>query len=125
MKRFAVIFASICLTTSAMAQDLDFVTDKKLCPMERFDRQEQGMTFDGKGFYEIEYHCELAQAVSRSDLDGIDTVVRPGYCEEPGALFPTVFAMRWMQIDVDENARVLWVYEGSSGEPTTYYDCSG
>ena len=116
--RFSLAFIAATLTTPAFAE-MDFATDRKLCPLERFDRQEMGMSFDGKTFSEIEYYCELATPLPEPRWDGFEEHITAGYCEEPGALFPTVFVLRAF----DTEPGLLYVYQGETGEPVTYYDC--
>ena len=117
--RFLPAFLALSLATPAFAQ-MDFTTDRKLCPMERFDRQELGMSFDGKTFSEIEYYCELATPLPEPRWDGYEEHITPGYCEEPGALYPKVFVLRAFESEPG----ILYVFQDDTGEPTVYYDCS-
>lgn len=106
---------------TATAQSIDFVTDTKLCGLGDMERQEQGMSFDGEMFYEIEYHCMLANPVTATTWLNTDTHVSPGYCEEPGALYPDVFVIRRFESEPG----TLYVYQGDTGEPQMFYACNG
>ncbi len=109
----------LLMMTPATAQTLDFVTDPEICGLEYLDRQEKGMTFDGSDFWEIEYHCALANPVTNTTWVNSDTHVSAGYCEEPGALFPDVFVVRRFESEPN----TLYVYQGDNGEPTLYHNC--
>ena len=119
MRLTTPLIVAALLPVTAIAQQLDFVTDPRLCPMELIDRQEEGMSFDGQDFWEIEYHCALKDPLPLKQLGFDLTHVSAGYCEEPGFLTPAVFVIRSFADEPD----VLRVYEGESGEPTLYYAC--
>ena len=84
------------------------------------ERHERGMSFDGTWFSEIEYHCELSEPIPRPDWTGDQTHIRPGYCEEPGALYPKVFVLRTFQSEPG----LLYVYEDETGSAQAYFLCS-
>lgn len=105
----------------AATADTDFVTDAALCPLSSMERHEKGMSFDGQSFWEIEYHCEIDGALPALDWSTDQTFIKAGYCEEPGALMPTVFVFRTFTSE----PRVLYVYEGQGGEPVLYHLCKG
>jgi len=117
--------AGMALVLAALATplraEMDFVTDRALCGLTLMQRHEKGMSFDGQVFSEIEYYCELSAPVPRPDFSRDETHIRPGYCEEPGALFPTVFVLRSFASAPGE----LHVYEGPGGSPQVYYLCGG
>lgn len=117
---FALCAPLLLLATAATAAP-DFVTDAALCPLSLMDRQERGMSFDGQSFWEIEYHCEIDGPLPALDWSTDQTIIKAGYCEEPGALMPTVFVFRAFVTE----PRVLYVYEGQSGAPVLYHLCSG
>uniref|UniRef100_UPI003B524944 hypothetical protein n=1 Tax=Roseovarius indicus TaxID=540747 RepID=UPI003B524944 len=116
--RGAVALA-LCVVATPLRAEMDFVTDRALCGLEMVERHEKGMSFDGKWFSEIEYYCELSEPIPRPDWSGDETHIRPGYCEEPGALFPKVFVLRTFQSEPG----VLYVYEDETGAPQTYFLC--
>lgn len=105
---------------AATAGDMDFVTDTALCGLSMIERHDRGMSFDGQEFSEIEYYCVLSESIPRPDWTRDETHIRPGYCEEPGALFPTVFVLRTFR---GEPGR-LNVYQGQDGSPQTFFLCS-
>lgn len=114
----AAAFAAL-LTTQAGWAAPDFVTDPNLCQLELMDRQERGMSFDGQFFSEIEYYCEIDVALPALDWRADQTFIKPGFCEEPGALFPTVFVFRTFQSEPER----LYVYQGETGTPVIYHLC--
>ncbi|UXX84401.1 hypothetical protein [Roseovarius pelagicus] len=119
MRLILTTFMSLAMVAPLQAQNVDFVTDAKLCPLELIDRQEQGMSFDGQDFWEIEYHCALKEPLPVGNLGLEITHVSAGYCEEPGFVYPTVFVIRAFPEEPD----VLRVYQGDTGEPTLYHAC--
>ena len=113
-----VFFLFACVATSAHATEMDFVTDPSVCGLELIDRHEKAMTFDGANFWEIEYHCEVQPAITPPDWKTDITEVRPGYCEEPGAVFPEMFVFR----SGPQEPGLLYVY-GHNGDPVIYHLC--
>jgi hypothetical protein len=77
-----------------------------------------GMTFNGAEFFEIEYFCEMSEPML--PVPGRDaTHISAGYCEEPGALYPTVFVIRSFQSEPG----TLYVYDSDNSEGTLFYSC--
>jgi hypothetical protein len=113
-----ISLATLCLLPT-VASAFDFVTDPAMCDMEPMARNEAGMTFDGKSFWTIEYHCELTDALPLPDWTTYGATARVGYCEEPGFITPQIFAFHWTDFD----PRQLRVVEGPQGEPVTYHLC--
>ncbi len=109
----------LAIVATPLRADMDFVTDRAICPLSSFERQERGMSFNGRQFWEIEYHCELAEPLSAAVWNSDQTHITPGYCEEPGALFPAVFVLRLFQSEPG----ILYVYQDQTGEPTVFYQC--
>ena len=120
LKSLIAATALALLSTPAAAQ-MDFVTDPALCGLQLIDRHERGMSFDGQWFSEIEYYCELDRPIPRPDWTRDETHIRPGYCEEPGALFPAVFVLRTFQFEPG----LLYVYQGQDGQPQVFHSCRG
>ena len=119
MFRVALLFSALLPCTANAAGEYLFVTDPAMCAMGSMARDEAGMSFDGRDFWAIEYHCGLAEPVPMPAWTEPETHIRMGYCEEPGALFPTLFVFRWDRFE----RGVMHVYEGDGGMPTIYHDC--
>ncbi|WGW05245.1 hypothetical protein [Tropicibacter oceani] len=116
------LMALFLLPGAALAQTpYSFVTDPAMCAMDDMARNEAGMSFDGTGFWAIEYHCEIADPLPLPDWTSFQEHISAGYCEEPGALFPDVFVIRWSEFETGQ----ISVYHGSGGEPETYHLCEG
>ena len=96
------------------------VTDPAMCePISNGeDVQEMGMILVAEGMYEIEYHCEFAEPL---DIYWHEerTIVRAGYCAEPGFIHPTVFAIQMS----DYEPGVVRIWEQGSEEPTVFHRC--
>jgi hypothetical protein len=108
---------AVCAAVPARAE-IDYVTDTALCGLEYIDRSERGMTFNGAEFFEIEYFCEMSEPML--PVPGRDaTHISAGYCEEPGALYPTVFVIRSFQSEPG----TLYVYDSDNSEGTLFYSC--
>ncbi|MEO0751682.1 MAG: hypothetical protein AAFY25_07750 [Pseudomonadota bacterium] len=107
----------LTLATPALAE-MDFVTDPALCGLVRMDRAERGMTFTGQTFFEIEYHCELADPFPPVGVQDY-THMSLGYCEAPGEVFPTLFVLR----SFASEPGVLYVYEPENSEGTAFFNC--
>ncbi|WP_422025790.1 hypothetical protein [Roseovarius sp.] len=115
-----ICIAGLALLATPLRAEMDFVTDRALCGLEMIERHERGMSFDGKWFSEIEYSCELSEPIPRPDWTRDATHIRPGYCEEPGALYPKVFVLRTFQSEPG----LLYVYEDETGSARAYFLCS-
>ena len=114
--RYVTMLAMLAAATPAVAE-LDYVTDRALCGLEYIDRSEQGMTFTGKEFFEIEYYCELDKPFPAVEGDFAHMTL--GYCEAPGEVFPTVFVIRSFEFEPG----VLYVYETENSDGTAFFNC--
>lgn len=119
MRMIRFLIPALAALPTCAAAEMDFVTDRALCGLELIERHEQGMSFDGTWFSEIEYYCELAEPLARPDWQSDITHISAGYCEEPGYLFPDVFVLRAYRSEPG----TLYVWQGESGEPTPFFLC--
>ncbi len=118
---FCAALLALTLATGANAQTLDFTTDPSGCRLAPDERAEQDTSFDGKDFWGLEYHCEIMPPLDTPDWSQFRTVVRLGYCEEPGFLEPQAIAFRWFP----EEDGLLYVYFDGADQPEIYHHCGG
>ena len=94
----------------------EFVTDPAMCGMDIGQSQEMGMRLYEDSMWTIEYSCEWDEPITFTPSS---PQIRPGYCAEPGYIYPTVFVFAVEPLE----GEAVYVFEGDSGEPTTFYRC--
>jgi hypothetical protein len=109
----AAALAAAAGAAGAATGNVEYVTDPQMCRRPPAETQEMGMRLDPTGMWTIEYTCEWQGAV---DFDSPEVQLRLGYCSEPGALYPGVFA-------VVRDGDAVHVYQGDEGEPQVFLAC--
>ena len=122
---FKHLLAAAVLSAGRAFAEMEFVTDAALCALDPVDRLESGATLTATGTSEIEYYCfwdDLNHIHWQTD----QTQIRPGFCNEPGALFPDVFVFQSFRSEPG----TLYMYSQSNnqmgenaGQPTLFYAC--
>jgi len=103
---------------SAMAQDIRLVSNPEMCAVPPQDAIEMGMELTTTGFSEIEYTCEFETQIN-FDWSSDQTLVRPGYCSEPGLISPQVFVVELP----DYEPGTVFIWQQGSEEPARFTSC--
>lgn len=79
-----------------------------------------GMALMSDGIWAIEYNCQFDREIEFVWSDG-PRQIRPGYCEEPGSVYPTVFVIEMW----DGEQGLARVWQQGEEEPTEFFACGG
>ncbi|MDJ0824435.1 MAG: hypothetical protein QNJ16_02915 [Rhodobacter sp.] len=108
-----------CLAASAVHAER-LVTNPEMCKSDASDvGQEEGLTLEPTGYWEIEYHCDFDRPI---DLhwDSFHTQSRAGYCESPGPdIEPTVFVIQMG----DYEPGLVRIWQMGTAEPIEFQAC--